>query len=143
MIGEITAPCGAPQSPRVHASIFDNANLEPFCDEAQDALVRDTVLEETDNPRVGHGIEKAPDIRIEHPVHLFPEDTDMESVQRIMLAAPRSESVGEPKEVFLVDCFENRRDRLLDDLVLQAPNAQRPFRAIGLRNVVRPAGRAR
>ena len=40
----------------------------------------------------------------------------MESVQRIMLSAPRSESVGEPEEVFLVDCFENRRDRLLDDL---------------------------
>src|SRR5580704_2590074 len=59
----------------------------------------------------------------------------MESVQRIVLAAPRSESVGEPEEVFLVDCFENRRDRLLDDFVLQAQNAQRPFRAISLRNV--------
>ena len=59
----------------------------------------------------------------------------MESVQRIMLAAPRSESVGEPEEIFLVDCFENRRDRLLDDLVLQAQNAQRSFRAISLRNV--------
>ena len=59
----------------------------------------------------------------------------MESVQRIMLATPRSESVGEPEEIFLVDCFENRRDRLLDDFVLQAQNAQRSFRAISLRNV--------
>jgi hypothetical protein len=32
------------------ASIFDNADLEPFCNKAQDALVRDAVLEETDNP---------------------------------------------------------------------------------------------
>src|ERR1700686_2523465 len=32
------------------ASIFDSADLEPFYNEAQDALVRDTVLEETDNP---------------------------------------------------------------------------------------------
>jgi len=32
----------------------------------------------------------------------------------------------EPKEVFLVDCFENRRDCLLDDFVLEAQNAQRP-----------------
>ena len=31
----------------------------------------------------------------------------MEGVQRIVLAAPRPESVGEPAEVFLVDCFEN------------------------------------
>src|SRR5207253_9423894 len=59
----------------------------------------------------------------------------MEGVQRIVLAAPRPESVGEPEEVFLVDCFENRRDRLLDDFVVQAQNAQRSFRAISLRNV--------
>jgi hypothetical protein len=59
----------------------------------------------------------------------------MEGVQRVVLAPPRPESVGEPEEVFLVDCFEDRRDRLLDDFVLQAQNAQRSFRAIGLRNV--------
>src|SRR5260370_41722818 len=59
----------------------------------------------------------------------------MEGVRRIVLAAPRPESVGEPEEVFLVDCFENRRDRLLNDFVLQAQNAQRSFRAISLRNV--------
>ena len=59
----------------------------------------------------------------------------MEGVQRIVLAAPRPEPVGEPEEVFLVDCFENRRDRLLNDFVLQAQDAQRSFRAISLRNV--------
>src|SRR5215471_14976224 len=84
---------------------------------------------------MGHGIEKAPDVRVKHPVHLLPENAGVESVQRIVLAAPRPKSVGKPEEVFLVDCFENRRDRLLDDFVLQAQNAQRPFRAISLRNV--------
>src|SRR5450755_3789074 len=69
---------------------------------------------------MGHGIEKAPDVRVKHPVHLLPENAGVESVQRIVLAAPRPKSVGEPEEVFLVDCFENRRDRLLDDFVLQA-----------------------
>jgi hypothetical protein len=58
---------------------------------------------------------------------LLPENADMESIQRIVLAASRPESVGEPEEDFLVDCFENRRDCLLDDFVLQAQNAQRPF----------------
>jgi len=47
-----------------------DADFEPLRNKAQDALVRNTVLEETDDPRVGHGIVKAPDIRIEHPVHL-------------------------------------------------------------------------
>src|SRR4249919_270638 len=63
------------------------------------------------------------------------ENAGVESVQRIVLAAPRPKPVGKPEEVFLVDCFAYRRDRLLDDFVLQAQNAQRPFRAISLRNV--------
>src|SRR5207247_1647222 len=78
---------------------------------------------------------RSPGYRVKHPAHLLPENAGMEGVQRIVLAAPRPESVGEPEEVFLVDCFENRRDRLLDDFVLQAQNAQRSFRAISLRNV--------
>ncbi len=76
---------------------------------------------------MGHGIEEAPDIRVKHPIHMLPENGGVESVQRIVLAASRPESIGEPKEVFLVDCFENRRDCLLDDFVLEAQNAQRPF----------------
>src|ERR1700693_2994313 len=59
----------------------------------------------------------------------------MKSVQRIVLATSRPESIGNPKEVLLVDCFENCRDRLLDDFVLQAQNAQWPFRAVSLRNI--------
>ena len=78
---------------------------------------------------------KGPDVRIEHPVHLLPENTNVESVQRVVLAASRPESVRKPEKVFLVDCFQNRRDCLLNDFVLQAQNAQGPFRAIRLRNV--------
>ena len=39
-----------------YASIFDYADLQPFRDEAQNALVRDAVLEEPDNPIMAHGI---------------------------------------------------------------------------------------
>src|ERR1700681_4512159 len=59
----------------------------------------------------------------------------MESVQRIVLTTSRPESIGKPKEVLLVDCFEYRRDRLLDDFILQAQNAQWPFRDVSLRDV--------
>src|ERR1700722_4605492 len=78
---------------------------------------------------------RSPGYRVKHPVHLPAENAGVEGVQRIMLAAPRSESVGEPEEVFLEDCFENRRDCLLDDFVFQAQNAQRSFRAVSLRDV--------
>jgi len=63
------------------------------------------VLEEPDDPRVGHGIIKALDIRIEHPVHPLPHDAGVESIQRIMLATPRPEPIGETDEVLLVDRF--------------------------------------
>jgi len=45
----------------------------------------------------------------------------MESVQRIVLAAPRSVSIREAEKIFLVDGFQNVHDCLLDDLVLQTP----------------------
>src|SRR5262249_28075686 len=76
---------------------------EPLRNKAQDALVRDTVLEETDDPSVGHGIVKAPDIRIEHPVHPLPQDTNVESIQRIVLTSSWPEPIGKPDEVILLD----------------------------------------
>ena len=71
-----------------------------------------------------HGIEKALNVRINHPVHLFPVDPGMESVQRIMLATPRPKPVGKPDEVLLIDSFQNIDDRLLGNLVLQAEDTQ-------------------
>jgi hypothetical protein len=72
---------------------------------------------------MGHGIVKALDIRIEHPVHTLPQDADVQGIQRIMLTAPRPESIGKPDEVLLVDRLQNGRDRLLDDLVRWDPSA--------------------
>ena len=91
---------------------------------------------------MGHGIEEALDIRVEHPVYLPPQDADMESVQRIVLPAPRSEAIGETDEVFLVDRLQHCHDCLLNNLVFQTPDAQRPLRAVRLGNVT-PLGRTR
>src|SRR5215467_14987607 len=84
---------------------------------------------------MGHGIEKALDIRVKHPVHLLPVNPGMEGVQRIVLAAPRSESIREAKEVLLVDGLQNVHDCLLDDLVLQTQNAEWPLGTVRLRDV--------
>src|ERR1700682_1372586 len=91
---------------------------------------------------MGHGIEKAPDIRIQHPVHLLPVNPGVEGVQRIMLAASRSESIREAEEILLVDGLQNVHDGLLDDLVLQAQNAEWPLGTVRLRDVC-PSGWAR
>jgi hypothetical protein len=57
------------------------------------------------------------------------------TLQRIMLAASWPESVGETHEVLLVDRLQYRHDCLLDNLVLQAPDAQRSLRTVRLRDV--------
>jgi hypothetical protein len=67
----------------------------------------------------------------------------MESIQRIMLAASRPEPIGKSDEVLLIDRFQDCRDRLLDDLVLQAQNGERPWDPSTLEMYVLLAGRAR
>src|SRR5580765_775139 len=89
---------------------------------------------------MGRGIEKTLDVQIEHPVHLLPVNPGVECVQRIVLAAPRTEPIGKAKKVLLVDGLQNKHDCLLDDLVLQAQNAQWPLGAVRLRDVC-PSGR--
>ena len=74
---------------------------------------------------MAHGIEEALDVRVEHPVHPSPVYPGVQRIERIVLATPRPEPVGEAQEVFLVDRLQDKHDRLLDDLVLQAEDAKR------------------
>ena len=53
----------------------------------------------------------------------------------MMLAAPRSEPIGEPQEVLFVNLVEDRHHGVLDDLVLQGRDAQRPLPPVGFRDV--------
>src|SRR6266699_1477163 len=90
---------------------------------------------------MGHGIEKALDVRVKHPDHLLAIDPGVESIQRIVLAATRSESIREAEKILLVDGLQNGHDGLLNDLVLQAQNAEWPLGTVRLRDI-RPSGRA-
>src|SRR5215471_20847866 len=64
----------------------------------------------------------------------------VESIQRIVLAAPRPKPIGKPDEVLLLDRFQNRRDRLLDDFVLKTQNGKRPLSPVRLRYVCPSSG---
>ena len=87
---------------------------------------------------MAHGIENALDVRVKHPVHLLPVYPGVERIERIMLAAPRSESIREAEEVFLVDRVEQRDRCPLDDLVLKGSNRERALPTIRLGNVLSP-----
>ena len=64
-------------------------------------------------------IEKAPNVRVQHPAHFLPHESYPERVQRIMPASPGSEPIGEPQKVLFVNLVEDRHYCVLDDLVLQ------------------------
>src|ERR687891_1394402 len=85
---------------------------------------------------------ECPDIGIQDPVDPPPVDPDHERIQRLVLAAPRPEAVGEAEEVRLVDGVQHFHYRALDDLVLQRGDAERPLPAVGL-GAVLPSGRLR
>ncbi len=62
----------------------------------------------------------------------------MKRVQRVVLAASRPEPVGEAQEIFLEDRFQNIHHCLLDDLVLQTQDTERPLRSVRLRRISPP-----
>ena len=66
---------------------------------SQDPLVRNPVFDELQRPFAGDGLEEPADVCVEHPAHLLPLDRHRDRIQRIVLAAPTSESVGETGEV--------------------------------------------
>src|SRR5207249_3071366 len=50
--------------------VLQHAGVEPLLDQPHDAPVRNAVLDELHQPPVVDGLEKPPDVGIEHPVHL-------------------------------------------------------------------------
>ena len=55
-----------------------------------------------------------------------------------MRAAPWSEPVGESQKVLFIDLVEDRHHGLLNNLVLQRRDPQRPLPPVGFRNVDSP-----
>jgi hypothetical protein len=112
-------------------SLLDHAHFEPFANEANDPLVGNPVFEKPRHPPVIDFIEERAKVRIYDPVHLPAPDPDRKSVQRIVLSAPRPESVRKAKKILFLDRAQHRDDGLLHDLVLDRGNPQRSLSAIG------------
>src|SRR5438876_1820029 len=82
------------------------------------------MLYELDHPAFVEVIEKAPDVSVQNVVHLLLQERVRQRIQRVMLAAPRTETIREAQKVFLVNLIEEGDHGLLDDLVFQGRNPQ-------------------
>ena len=118
-----------------HDPVFQDTRPEPFLDQANDASIADPVLNKSDEPCLVDRVEEAPDIRIEDVVHFSAADSDDQRVQRIVLAAFRSESIREPEKLHLVDRVQQCCHGALDDLVLKRSDSERALPTIWLRYI--------
>jgi len=96
------------------------------------------MLDELDQPFVGKPIEKAFNVKIEHPVHLSRQQSRVERVQRVMRAAPRPESIREAEKVRFINGVQHLDRRPLGDLIFQRRHSERPLPPVGLGDVHPP-----
>lgn len=89
------------------------------------------MTQEAEHPSVIDGVEERPYVRVQDPVRP-PFDGHGEGVQGVVLRPTGSEAVRESQELRLVNRLHEHPHRLLDDLVLQRRDAQRPHLAIPL-----------
>src|SRR5882724_10900826 len=129
-----TSALGRPLFHSYSLPILQHAGPQPFLDEPHDAPVCYPVLDELHKPFVGKPIEKAFDVQIEHPVHLSRQQSRVERIQRLMLAAPWSEPVREAEKVRFVDSIQHLDRRALDDFVFQRRDSERSLPPVGLRD---------
>src|SRR5690242_1435568 len=80
-------------------------------------------------------VEKAPDVAVQNPVHLLPRDRNVQRIQRLVLATPWPEAIREAPKILLVNLIEDGDHGLLNNLVLQCRDPERPLSAIRFRNV--------
>src|ERR1039458_8153572 len=121
---------------RPHAlPIPQHAGLQPFLDESHDAPICDPVLDKLHKPFVGKPIEKAFDVQIKHPVHFPRQQSRIESIQRLMLAAPWPEPIRKTEKVRFVDSVQHLDRRALDDFVFQRRDSERSLPPVGLRDI--------
>jgi len=77
------------------------------------------MLHKLEQPTFIEFVEKVANICVKNVVHSLLFDCDGQRIQRIVLAAPRPEPVGEAEKVFLINLVEDGNRGLLDDLVFQ------------------------
>src|SRR6266404_172024 len=114
--------------------ILQHAGPQPFLDEPHDAPVCNPVLDELHKPFVRKSIEKALDVQIKHPVHFSRQQSRIERIQRLMVAAPWSEPVRKSKKVGFIDSVQHLDRRALDNFVFQRRYSERSLPPVGLRD---------
>jgi hypothetical protein len=82
--------------------LLHHAGLEPFTNQTHDARIPDAMLDELHEPSVVDRVEEPSNVRIDNPVHFLRQHPNIECIQALVLAAPRSVAVRKPEKLRLV-----------------------------------------
>jgi hypothetical protein len=93
------------------------------------------MLDEFNPPGVLQRIKESTDVRIKHPVDIALLYPHRHRIQRIVRAASRSGSLGEPPKIPLKDRVQYLDRRTLNELVLPRRLADRTVSALRLRDL--------
>jgi site-specific DNA recombinase len=115
-----------------------HSGFQPFLDEPQNARIGYAMLNHFHHPPMIDIVEKSTDVCVQHIVHLLLRQRYRQRIQRLMLAAPRTEPIGESQKVFLVNLIEDGRHGQLDKFVLQGRYAQRSLPPVRFRDLRPP-----
>src|SRR3984957_15375684 len=121
-------------------AFFHHSRLQPFLNDAQNAVVGHTMLNELHRPFVAHSVEKASNVGVQHPVHLAAHQPHIQRIQRLMRTLSRTKTVREALEVHLINLIEDGHHSLLNNFVLQRRDSQRTLPSVGLQNIDSPRG---
>jgi hypothetical protein len=133
-----------PRSPVTdrHGPIFQNARLEPFLGQADDALIAHPMAYKADQPFLTDFVEERSDVGIQLP------STHLSAVDPKHRAHPTHHACGmlagihnENLEIFLADCVQQREHCPLDNLALQGSDPDWAFSAGRFRDVDPPVRR--
>ena len=91
------------------------------------------MFQKLDQPFVVQRIEETLNIRVQNPIHAPPLDTHRQRIERLVSMPSRAETVAESPKVHLVYFIQDGHHSLLDDLILQRRNADRPLSAVRFR----------
>src|SRR6266571_8935341 len=111
----LSGPCLGGQE----TAIFDDADVNPFPNQAEDAAVAYPSLDERHELAPHDGVEVALNVGFENIRHRSAANRADDGIERVVGTATGTEAVRAWEKVLLVDRIEHRDRGLLDDLVLQ------------------------
>ncbi len=113
-------------------ALFADPGPQPLADQAKNPWIADPMLQKLDQPRMIDVVEEAFEVGIQYPIHPFAGQSHTQRIERLMTAPTRPKAITETEKVLLVNALQHPQHRLLDDLVFQRGDAQRPLAAVGL-----------